>query len=107
MAHYTDTNLLIVKLMPSLDHQVGHLGLVNKLDRKLARMGIPDEFYPIGGTRFMAIALPMRATQLTNLYPHEERKPTGQRLSLSPDHLNRCFISDATQNGGLRIPEVT
>jgi hypothetical protein len=53
MAHYTDTNLLIVKLMPSPEHEAAHVNLVKRLDRKLGRIGMPDdEFYGLGAAQF-------------------------------------------------------
>jgi hypothetical protein len=51
MAHYTDRDLLIVKL-PSAEHEAAHGNLVKRLDRQLERMGVPpDEFYFVGSTR--------------------------------------------------------
>jgi len=55
MAHYADSNLLIVKLMPSLEHEAAVVNLVKRLDRILALMGVPpDEFYGCGAARYSA-----------------------------------------------------
>jgi hypothetical protein len=52
LAHYTDTDLLIVKI-PTAQHESAHLGLGKKLILKVARMGIPDdELHTVGATRF-------------------------------------------------------
>jgi hypothetical protein len=52
LTHYTDTDLLVVKL-PSAKHESAHVNLANKVDRAVARMGIPDgEFYGLGATKF-------------------------------------------------------
>ncbi|KIX01099.1 uncharacterized protein Z518_10165 [Rhinocladiella mackenziei CBS 650.93] len=50
MTHYTDENLLIVKF-PTAKHEAAHLSLTGKVNRKLALMGIDDEFWPVGATR--------------------------------------------------------
>jgi hypothetical protein len=52
MAHYTDTDLLIVKL-PLLEHEAAHGNLAKKVIIKLDRMGVPEEeFYYVGAARF-------------------------------------------------------
>jgi hypothetical protein len=52
LAHYTDIDLLIVKL-PSAKHEMAHLSLVHKIIEKLVRMGMPvEEFCGIGANRF-------------------------------------------------------
>ncbi|KAF2194874.1 hypothetical protein K469DRAFT_706356 [Zopfia rhizophila CBS 207.26] len=53
MTHYADTNELIVKLMPSVEHELAHLTLVRKLDAAVIGMGLPVEsLIPLGGTKF-------------------------------------------------------
>jgi len=53
MTHYTDTNLLIVKLIPSASHEGAHLSLATELVVKVIGMGISHrELYGLGGTRF-------------------------------------------------------
>jgi len=53
MSYYADSNLLIIKLMPSVAHEMSHLSLAKKLDRALGRMGIPEEaLVPLGAGRF-------------------------------------------------------
>jgi hypothetical protein len=51
MAHYTDTNLLVIKLMPSGKHESAHLSFSNELRAKLFGIGISHcELRPIGRT---------------------------------------------------------
>ena len=51
MAHYTDENLLIVKL-PTAEHEAAHLKLGMRVFEKLMLMGMSlDEFHPVGATR--------------------------------------------------------
>ncbi|KAF2187565.1 hypothetical protein K469DRAFT_704469 [Zopfia rhizophila CBS 207.26] len=53
MTHYTDTNLLIVKLMPSVEHEITYLLLADDLSHVLAGMGLPRRsLIPLGGSRF-------------------------------------------------------
>ncbi|KIX00327.1 uncharacterized protein Z518_10466 [Rhinocladiella mackenziei CBS 650.93] len=53
MTHHTNTDLLIVKLMPSAKHEAAHLTLADDLNHKLEGMGIPKRsLFPLGGTRF-------------------------------------------------------
>jgi hypothetical protein len=42
MTHYTDTNLLIIKLMPLVTHERLHGDLYLRLHSKAIRMGIQD-----------------------------------------------------------------
>jgi ribosomal protein L11 len=52
MTHYTDINLLIVKL-PTAEHELAHGNLANKVCFTLARMGMPDrEFQSVGATTY-------------------------------------------------------
>jgi hypothetical protein len=52
LTHYTDTDLLIVKL-PSAKHESAHVNLANKVVAAVTRMGIPDgEFCGLGATLF-------------------------------------------------------
>ena len=49
MTHYTDTDLLIIKLMPSGKHEAAHLTLAGRVNRKLEGMGLPmDSLVSIG-----------------------------------------------------------
>src|SRR5271156_4468296 len=41
MTHYTDTDLLITKLMPSGEHEAAHITLADEVNRKLEEMGLP------------------------------------------------------------------
>lgn len=53
MTHYTDTNMLIVKLMPSEEHESAHLTLGMKLILKVIAMGMTDEdLRPVSATRY-------------------------------------------------------
>ncbi|KAF2194373.1 hypothetical protein K469DRAFT_651654 [Zopfia rhizophila CBS 207.26] len=53
MSHCTDTNLLIVKLMPSVEHEIAHLILADDLRDALAGMGLPRRsLVPLGGSKF-------------------------------------------------------
>jgi len=53
LSHYTDGNLLVIKLMPSAKHEGAHLTLSRKLDRRFASMGLPEDcLYPVGSTRY-------------------------------------------------------
>lgn len=40
MTHHTDTNALIIKLMPSVEHELAHTCLADQLTYQLIRMGI-------------------------------------------------------------------
>ena len=52
MTHYTDINLLIVKL-PTAEHEAVHISFAYRTNRKLEAMGLPDEsLYGMGGTAF-------------------------------------------------------
>jgi hypothetical protein len=52
LAHYTDIDLLIVKL-PTAQHESAHRNFGNRLIWKVARMGIPDaELHDVGATRY-------------------------------------------------------
>ena len=53
MTHYTDIDLLIVKLMPSAEHEIAHLTLSQEIVAALLRMGLrTTRFVPIGATKF-------------------------------------------------------
>ena len=52
MTHCLDSNLLIIKLMPSAEHEAAHGNLAKKFLFKIARMGVPEnEIYYVGATR--------------------------------------------------------
>jgi hypothetical protein len=55
LTHYTDTDLLIIKI-PSAKPEVAHVNLAKKVVIALSRMGTPglaeDEFWGLGGTLF-------------------------------------------------------
>jgi hypothetical protein len=54
MTHYKDTNLLIVKLMPSAKHESAHLSFGMELAAKVIGMGMSHrELRPFGGTRYL------------------------------------------------------
>jgi hypothetical protein len=52
MTHYTDTDLLVIKLMPSGIHEAAHLSLADEVNRKLEGMGPRKSLYPLGKTTF-------------------------------------------------------
>jgi len=53
VSHYTCSNLLIIKLMPSVKHELAHLNLARQFDRAFCRMGLPDEsLASVGARRF-------------------------------------------------------
>ncbi|KAF1808007.1 hypothetical protein P152DRAFT_406313 [Eremomyces bilateralis CBS 781.70] len=53
ITHHTDIDLLIIKLMPSAEHEIAHLSLAEDLILELNRMGLRKRtFIPIGGTKF-------------------------------------------------------
>ncbi|KAF2180467.1 hypothetical protein K469DRAFT_447957, partial [Zopfia rhizophila CBS 207.26] len=53
MTYYTDTSLLIVKLMPSVKHELAHLTLAEDLKLALIGMGLPKRcLNPLGGSKF-------------------------------------------------------
>src|SRR5436305_11598191 len=57
MTHYTDTGLLIVKLMPSAIHEGAHVNLAKKLLAKIIRMGTSeDEIFGLGAARFLGLS---------------------------------------------------
>jgi hypothetical protein len=50
MTHYTDTDLLVIKLMPSAEHEAAHITLADEINRKLEGMGLPRRsLYGLGG----------------------------------------------------------
>jgi hypothetical protein len=54
MTHYIDTDLLIVKLMPSAKHQLAQLSFGIELVDKVRGMGMSHrELCPFGGTRYL------------------------------------------------------
>lgn len=56
ICYYADINLLIVKIMPSLEQESSHVSFGRKLDAKLNKMGIPDNALTfLGGTRYSGI----------------------------------------------------
>ena len=53
MTYYTDTDQLIIKLMPSAKHEKAHLNLGKKFVAKLIRMGMPEDLFDsVGAQRF-------------------------------------------------------
>jgi hypothetical protein len=49
MTHYTDKDLLIIKLMPSAEHEAAHLTISYVANRKLEGMGLPMlSLFPVG-----------------------------------------------------------
>ena len=53
MTYYTDTDQLIIKLMPSVKHEKAHGNLGKKLVAKLIRMGMPEDLFDsVGAQRF-------------------------------------------------------
>jgi len=53
MAHDTDADLLIIKLMPSAKHESVHLSLARRLENAFTRMGLSEDcLFPLGGTTF-------------------------------------------------------
>ena len=49
MTHYTDIDLLVIKLMPSAIHEAAHLQLGDEVNRKLEGMGLARRsLYPLG-----------------------------------------------------------
>ena len=53
MTYYPDSDLLIVKLMPSATHEVPHINLTGELYIKIGRMGLStSDLCGIGATRF-------------------------------------------------------
>jgi hypothetical protein len=53
MSHYVDGNLLIIKVMPSLEHELAHGNLGDRIKNALIRMGIEeDDFGRVGSTRY-------------------------------------------------------
>jgi hypothetical protein len=50
MTYYTDTDLLIIKLMPSGEHKAAHITLAGGVNGKLRGMGLPEySLFPLGG----------------------------------------------------------
>src|SRR5271156_3836174 len=49
MTHYTDTDLLVIKLMPSKEHEAAHITLAEVVNDKLRGMGLPiGSLIPLG-----------------------------------------------------------
>jgi len=54
MTHYVDTGDLIIKLMPSAEHEAAHIELAFKFRVRFLTMGLPDDcLYGQGATRFL------------------------------------------------------
>jgi hypothetical protein len=54
MTHYTDTDLLIVKV-PTIEHETAHTTISYKVNRKLEGMGLPElSLWPCGSTTYHA-----------------------------------------------------
>ena len=51
MTHYVDWNILIVKV-PTAEHEAAHRKFGTKLSIRAAGMGLEDEFYDLGATKF-------------------------------------------------------
>jgi hypothetical protein len=77
MTHYTDTNLLIIKLMPSVPHEEAHLCLAGELPLRAQAMGVHKrELRPVGASRFRGnssskegdSAYKPRSTRIRNTY---------------------------------------
>jgi hypothetical protein len=72
MAYYTDTNLLVIKLMPLGKHESAYLSFSDELHAKLFRIGISyRELYPISRTRYPGYI----SSKKGNLY----YKPSSQK----------------------------
>ena len=107
MTYYTDTDQLIIKLMPSAKHEKAHLNLAKMFNFKLARMGMAEtSFDSVGAQRFEDSTSSKEVIQPTNLYLPEEETKTGQQSSLNLVHLSPYGDSESMQDGGLRILEV-
>ena len=53
MTHYADTDLLIIKLMPSAKQEVAHTNFAKKVIAKMIRMGMSDDdIVTLGAARF-------------------------------------------------------
>jgi len=92
MSHYTDSSLLIIKLMPSGKHEMSHLTLHLKISHKFIRMGLPDDtLTPVGATRFTRPLSSKEGDSGYNPFPGG-MKLTGQRLFSSLDSL-RHFLN--------------
>jgi hypothetical protein len=51
--HYVDTDLLVIKLMPSSEHEAAHLTLAGTVNRELEGIGLPiDSWFPVGAATF-------------------------------------------------------
>ena len=54
MTHYTDTDLLVIKLMPSGEHEAAHITLADEVNDKLRGMGLPKRsLIPLGAKRYV------------------------------------------------------
>jgi hypothetical protein len=85
ITYYTNTNLLIIKLMPLEAHErAPHLVLAGEFRDKILLMGVPTrEIIPVGSRHLK------RATQHLNVALFEKRLQTSQQLSLRQDYLSR------------------
>jgi len=107
MAHYTDTDLLIVKL-PSAEHEAAHGSIATNMVMTFARMGVPnDEIHFVGATRIRGCNSSKEADSAYRPYSFRPNKTDWQRSPSSPDYPNRCVVLDWTQDGGLWNSEAT
>ena len=51
MTHYVDWNILIVKV-PTAEHEAAHRNFGKRLNTRAAGMGLEDEFFYVGATKF-------------------------------------------------------
>jgi len=92
-SYYTDGNLLVIKLMPSAEHQGAHLILSQKLSLAALRMGLPGNcLYPVGGTTYQRPNSSKEGDTGYRPIPARRRKLIGQPLFWSLDSLKCLFF---------------
>ena len=90
MSYYADSELLIIKIMPSVKHDAAHRMLSDDLVSKIRAMGVPKrEFAPLGSGRFQGHNSSKEAD--------EAYKPLPSRISNRdwPTLIFECGLSDS------------
>jgi hypothetical protein len=106
MTHYTDTNLLIVKL-PTAKQESAHRNLAKEVCFKLARMGMPaDEFHSVGATTYRVRGSSKKADSAYRPHSFRPNKTDWPTIVFESGLSEPLRHLRLVATGGLRNPEV-